>query len=77
MGLCSKMDQICNYLYNKKKFEIFKDERGEVRVKSNAVREVQLRVSITVFSRVTYFFYGKQKAKTKISPFHLQLLIQI
>lgn len=44
------MNQIYNYLYNKKKmFEIFKDERREVRVKSNAVKEVRLRVSITVF----------------------------
>lgn len=44
------MHQIYHALVTKTKFEISKDEHGEVRVRSNAVMEVRLGISIPIFS---------------------------
>lgn len=57
-GTMFKDKQICNYLYNihTKMFEVFKDECREVRLKSNAVMKVWLRISIPVFFQCDFLF---------------------
>ena len=59
-------------------FEVFKDECGEVRLKSNAVMKVWLGISIPVFFLCDFLFpWSSENQKKKNYPIYFRLVIQV